>query len=465
MDSTLGQSIPYIDGWLHFRYEQERPKIPGFVVALSHKGKIVFNKAYGYANLERKEKMSPDHIFRIASHSKTFSATAIMQLAEQGKLRIDDPVSSYIPWLKKHRDPHMANVTIRQILSHSAGIIRDGYDAGYWQLHKPFPDSDNLRQIVLSADLIIGNNTKMKYSNIAYSLIGNVIEAVSDKTFNAYVTDHITRPLGLKHTGPEYTPGMKDKFATPYTRAEGGKPPVPIGHADTRAMAAATGCYATAADLCRFFTAHAVGSGKLLSDESKKEMQRPQWEIKGSDEREYYGLGVHIRRFGERYTIGHSGGFPGFITRSAFDTENQLAAIVLTNSVAGPTSALLQGIFLVLDQYEKHGSAVSQKLSPFVGRYINLWDTVDIVAIGDKLFASSPETWQPFSYAEELAFVDKQTLKITKASGFSSEGELVRFTFGPQNIVRQINYAGHTMLPEAAWRKKMSRQKTISPPR
>lgn len=123
------------------------------------------NEAYGYADLEKKTKLTPQHIFRIASHSKTFTATALMQLQEQGKLRIDDYVIDYLPWLKGHKDKRWQKITIRQLMSHGAGVIRDGLNADYWQLERPFPAQEELKGEILEADIDIDNNTKLKYSN------------------------------------------------------------------------------------------------------------------------------------------------------------------------------------------------------------------------------------------------------------------------------------------------------------
>jgi D-alanyl-D-alanine carboxypeptidase len=145
----------YLKDWLRFRYERE--DIPGFVVAVSQDGKTLLNESYGYADVEAQVKMTPEHVFRIASHSKTFTATAIMQLQEKGKLKIDDPVSDYLPWLKDHKDKRWLNVTIRQLLSHGAGVIRDGLDSDYWQLYRAFPDSNELKQDILKTALILDN--------------------------------------------------------------------------------------------------------------------------------------------------------------------------------------------------------------------------------------------------------------------------------------------------------------------
>jgi D-alanyl-D-alanine carboxypeptidase len=93
---ALKRAVAYIGPWLQYHYDHEN--VPGFVVAVAHKGKVVFCQAYGYADVEKEIPMAADSLFRIASHSKTFTATAIMQLQEQGKLHIDDYVINYLPW-------------------------------------------------------------------------------------------------------------------------------------------------------------------------------------------------------------------------------------------------------------------------------------------------------------------------------------------------------------------------------
>ncbi|MCA9342246.1 beta-lactamase family protein, partial [Candidatus Saccharibacteria bacterium] len=158
---ALNDSIDYIKSWLQFRYERE--EIPGFIVAVSHKGKLIMNEAYGYANIEQKQKLKPTNVFRIASQSKTFTATALMQLQEKESLKIDDLAIDYLPWLKDHRDKRWQKVTIRQLMSHGAGVIRDGINADYWQLEKPFPNKQQLQDAILKSDLTIDSNVKLKY--------------------------------------------------------------------------------------------------------------------------------------------------------------------------------------------------------------------------------------------------------------------------------------------------------------
>lgn len=459
-EKALTQATQYIVDWLRFKYERE--DIPGFVVAIAHKGEVIFNEAYGYANLETKEKMTPHHIFRIASHSKTFTATAIMQLQEQGKLQIDDYVIDSLPWLNEHKDRRWAKVTIRQLLSHGAGVIRDGMQSDYWQLHYSFPDEAKLKKDILEAELVLDADVKMKYSNYGYSLLGMVVEIASGQSYNEYVTKNIVYALELKNTGPELVTSIKDKLVTGHTRPDFDKKRLPITKdINTHAMSSATGFYSCTEDLCKYFSAHIIGSGKLLTDASKKEMQAAAWKVENVKDKEEYGLGLEIEHVGKRRLFGHGGGFPGNITNSLVDAERDLVVIVLTNANGTAVGKISKAVIKVLDYFERnykdHG-----KPNKFRGRFMNLWSPVDIISMSvNKLVAPSPFDWELFDNVEELKKVDNNTFKITKTDSFSSPGELVKFNFGKNGVIESVNYAGSTMLPEKEYIKQMSKKGRI----
>jgi CubicO group peptidase (beta-lactamase class C family) len=322
----VSQAAPFIDRWLQFRYD--RLEMPGFVVAIQIDGKVEYLKAYGYADSEKREPMTTDHVFRIASHSKTFAATAIMQMAEEKLLHIDEPVAKYVPWLRDHRDHRMEKVTIRQLMSHSAGMIRDGKDANFWQLTNTFHDLADFKKALLDCDLVFDTNKQMKYSNFGYALLGCVVEEVYGMPFGSYVQAKILQPLGLSNTTSEVNEEMLSRLVVGYTRRGREKHRHAIEkNLDTRQMAAATGFCSTAGDLCKYFDAHFVGSKKLLSDESKKEMQRTQWRVKNSHIGEEYGLGFQIEYV-------H---FPDSAPRQyAIPMKNSLSSFLRTASMAKP---------------------------------------------------------------------------------------------------------------------------------
>lgn len=456
---VVSRLIPYLKDWLSFRYEQS--DLPGFSVAIAWRGEVIFHAAYGFADLEKEEKLTTDHLFRVASHSKTFAGTALMQLYEQGKFNIDEPVVKHLPWLAAHKDKRMAKITTRQLLSHSAGMIRDGLDADCWQFEKPFPDEEELKRELLKADLIFDCNTTMKYSNYGYGLLGLVVEAVSGQSFRQYAQEHIIAKLNLQNTGPEYVDSIASRLVTGYTRVEGKLGRLPLtGKIDTAALSAATGFYSTAADLATYFSAHFVGSGKLLSDESKKEMQRTQWPVTLSAFNQEYGLGLQIDYVGKRRVIGHAGGFPGMATRSLAHAQAGLAVSVLTNCIDADPTAIARAIYDYIDFFEGACAKDPDKydaLAKFEGRFISLFRTMDVLCDGDKLIGISPSSWQPFADVEELIAEDGETLRMNRANGFSFAGEILRYKFDGKGKVEMVNLGGFSLYPPAEHVKRLSR--------
>ena len=295
-------------------------------------------------------------------------------------------------------------------------------------------------------------------------MLGYLVEAVSGQPYNKYVTENIVKPLGLKNTGPEYTTAIKDNIVTGYTRRDINKTRIPIAQIDTHAMSPATGFYSTAEDLCAYFTAHMVGSKKLLSDESKKEMQRVQWHAKGHNQQthEDYGLGIEIVFADKRRTIGHGGGFPGHSTKSMADPKDELVVVVLTNCIDGPGGWIAKSIYKIIDYYQDNTPTRKPKhdMSKLEGRYMNLWSMADIIVTGDKVMAAYPDSWEPLAEPEELEYVNETTLKTIDTSSFSSEGELVQFNFKNAKV-DTVDYNGSTMWPEKVWLQNMKARQEV----
>lgn len=452
---ALEKSLNYIRDWL--RFMQERSDIPGLAVTVGVDGKVLLNEAYGYANLDKKEKLTTNHLFRIASHSKTFTATALMQLQEQGKLRIDDCVVDYLPWLKEHKDKRWQKVTIRQLMSHGAGVVRDGLNQNFWQLYRPFPDAEQFKKEMLQTDLVLDNNVKLKYSNYGYTLLGMLVEAISGQAYNDYVQEHIVDVLNLENTGPEYSQKIDSRLVTGYSAPELHKERLPIAQIDTRAMASATGFYSNGVDLVKYFSAHMVGSGKLLDDESKKEMQRIQWQAQNTDEKEAYGLGMDIEEIDNKAWKGHGGGFPGQTTKSYFEPKDKVVVTVLTNGLATYPDGIAKSIIKAINYCQEHWSTESKKFEKYEGRFLGLWSAMDVLAIGTKLTIIYPRYYDPFNRPEELEHVRGDTFKIGETDSFGSEGEPVEFNFEGDKV-SSIACAGEELLPEKEYIKRLEQK-------
>ena len=179
MDAWLQFASDYICDWLQFQLRASEQ--PGCIVAIAHRGRIVTERAFGLANLDSGEKLTPRHRFRIASHSKAFTAAGIMKLREHRKLRLDDPVGTYV----KELHPRVARVTLAQLLSHSAGLTRDGADSGQFTDNRPYLDEAELLA-ELKLPTAIEPNTRFKYSNHGYALLGQVIERITGEPYSIW---------------------------------------------------------------------------------------------------------------------------------------------------------------------------------------------------------------------------------------------------------------------------------------
>jgi CubicO group peptidase (beta-lactamase class C family) len=447
-ERLLQDAADYIDRWVGYRQRSQR--IPGVAIAVGHRGRLVLSRAYGHADLERDVRLTTGHVFRIASHSKTFTATAVMQLVEQGRVRLDDEARDHVSWLPEEGD--VGRVTIRQMLSHAAGVIRDGEDGGFWVLERDFPDADELRAAITGTAPVFPENRQFKYSNFGYALLGQVVEAASGMPYNDYVRRSIVQPLGLRDTGPELDDHARARLATGYTGDHYGLERLPLDHADTRAMSAATGFYSTAEDLCRYGTAHFLGSDELLTDRSRREMQREHWKVEGG---EHYGLGFGIYTVGERRVIGHGGGFPGFITSTRIDPKDQLVVVALTNASDGPAAELVNGMLHIVNRAMEAAAEPADQpevdRDRFAGRYWTLGGAADVVRFGADLVAVDPELPNPFEPAVELKVEGPDLLRITKAPGYGSPGEPVRFTFDDAGRVTHVQWAAIGMVPWEAF--------------
>ena len=446
----LKLAAKYIDSWLNVNYRDSR--LPGIVAAIQHDGELVLNRAYGYADAVNKVKLTPDHVFRIASHSKTFTATAIFQLYEAGKLRLDDTISSHLGWFTSRGDEDVAKITIRHFLNHTSGLISNGLDTGYWRLERSFPSQAELKDFAKSSKMhVLKTGEHFKYSNYAYAYLGMIIEAVSGMTYEDYVTENIIDRLGLADTYPELSAAAEKKLAKGHTSILFNSERELVDHADTMGMSAATGFCSTASDLCKYFAAHCYGDDSLISDMSKREMQHGYWPAGSA--KESYGLGMGVHHHSSENTLaGHSGGFPGFVTDSLFEPEQELIVSALTNAWDGPAGFVVGQIINIIDYFNTHEGKI-ENAQKYEGRFCTSQDLTDIVSVNGKLIISNPRFWGDFENAQALEFVDKNTLRIEKRDSYNPSGEEVIYDFDPSGRIKSIVAAGTKMLPEADYLK------------
>jgi D-alanyl-D-alanine carboxypeptidase len=433
----------YIDSWWAFRRRHHR--VPGVQGAIGLDGQVLLSTAHGLADVETGTPLTTEHVFRVASHSKTFTATVVWQLHEQGVLRLDDRLERWLPWLAEE-GPAVAPLTLRQLLNHSAGLTRDGLDGDQWQLRRPFHDEADLRQIVREA-VVTEADVRFKYSNIGYALLGLVVAAATGTSWAEAVRTRVVGPLGLTATAPDLEPGdaLADRVATGYGSLAYAESRVPIDQVGTAAMAAATGFCSTAEDLVRYVSAHRSGEhgDAVLTALSRRQMQHGWWDVDG-DPGGSYGLGMQVSTVGERRLVGHGGGWPGHITRTLLDADAGLAVSVLTNAIDGPALELAVGAVKLVDLAAAPSShaladdAARAVAEQFVGRWATLWGVQDIALLGDRLVTVNPSLADPTTGVTELTVVDEDTLVMVDGPGYGAVGEQVRATRDDDGRIRTL---------------------------
>ena len=411
MIDWLEDAVRYAESWLD--YQVRATELPGCVLAVSAGGALVKERAFGVANLTTGEELTPRHRFRVASHSKTFTAAGVLKLHEAGKLHLDDPVSRYV----RDLDEMTALTTIGQLLSHSSGLVRDGVDASFWQQRRPFLDEAELRA-ELAEPPTIEANTRFKYSNIGFGLLGFVIEAVTGEPYATWITREIMSPCALNETladvpVPEGIPVASGHGAV---LPLGNRFVIP-GREQTKALASATGFVSTAGDLARFFNAlDPAAKESVLSVGSRREMTRPQWAVSHIKDGRRYGLGVTMGSVGERAWFGHAGAFPGFITRTSTIPEWGVTVSIVTNAIDGLANPWVEGVISIFDGFSRRGAAEGPGAA-WAGRWWTIWGAVDLVPAGRKVLVAWPARPDPFAEASELEVSSISQGRITLADG------------------------------------------------
>lgn len=449
MESWLKASLDYVERWIEFqmRYLQR----PGCSLALVHRQRPVFELALGYADLDKQTRLTPRHRFRVASHSKSFTAAGVLKLCEQGKLRLDDAVGRHVDGLH----PELARATLAQLLSHSAGLVRDGADSGQFQDRRPFISTDELRA-ALALPPVIDPNTRFKYSNHGYGLVGLVIESVTGEPYRTWMQREIVDAAGLQETCPD-APAPRGA-----PLAKGHSSPIVLGRRvvipcdqSTHAIAPAGGFVSTARDLARYYAQLAPNAKtSLLSVASRREMARRQWRNPDSTVEMYYGLGLMQGSIGGWDWIGHAGSLQGFMSRTSVFPAWDISLSVLTNSADGSAGFWHDGIAHILRTFAQHG-APTRKTADWTGRWWNLWGATDLVPLKDKVLVASPYQGNPFMDGAELTVTRRDAGAVTLANGYAAHGEPARLERSANGAVREVWIGGACLVTEARLAREM----------
>ena len=449
-DPRFVQSIGLLEAWIDAKLAYD--KIPGISLGFVVDQDLVWRKGYGYADVQRKAPATPKTLYSICSISKLFTSIAVMQLRDEGKLQLDDPVAKHLPWFTmKPFDPDSPPVTIRGLLTHSAGIPREA-DQPYWTGPDfRFPSREDVIKGLSNQSMLYPSSRYFQYSNLGLTLAGQIVEQVSGKPYADYVRENILGPLHLGSTTPEIPVNEQGKLlAIGYgtLSRDGERPTMPVFQA--RGIAPAAGFASNVEDLARFaswqFRLLAKGGQEVLKASTLREMQRVQW--MDPDWKTSWGLGFTVMRLENRTVVGHGGSCPGFRTELALLPDEKIAGIAMVNAMGvDPNDFVLQMIKILSPALQKikdspgQGKAADPTLQKFTGLYRSAWGEVAVIVWDDGLAAVELPGGNPLEGMEKMKWVEGLRFQRIRSNG--EPGEEITFEVAPDGRVLRFKQHGN----------------------
>lgn len=452
--TNIQAELKLLETWIEA--QQEFRDIPGIVVGLVYDQELIYSKGFGFADLEKKRPVTPETPFRIASMTKTFTATALMQLRDAGKLRLDDPVKTYLPWFNiKQRFEGQPPITIRQLLTHTSGLPREA-DFPYWTDHN-FPSIDEIKATLGSQETIYPPAQEIKYSNLGMALAGEIVTAVSGMSYPEYIQQHIFEPLGMASSTVKPDAAYIAKLVTPYSHVQIDNTHKPEEYVDTEGITPAANIASTVHDLARYvslqFRDEYYGDDAIVKGSTLKEMHRVQF--LDPDWGDAWGLGWSVWQRKGKTVNGHGGWVGGNRTQIMFIPETKVGVIVLTNADDGEPSFLARHILdfagpLLAKHYGEAEAAITYDPAweKYVGTYAEPGPYyTEILILDQKLVMSTlsyPPEDDPDSEVITLTPEGPHTFRMTGENG---NGELVIFQFDETKQIYQVKVGSNFIYP------------------
>jgi CubicO group peptidase (beta-lactamase class C family)/D-alanyl-D-alanine dipeptidase len=418
------------------QYEVEAKNLPAFSIALVDDQRLVWAEGFGFQDADKQLPATAETVYRVGSVSKLFTDIAIMQCVEQGELDLDADVATYLPDFQP-QSPFGQAITLRQLMSHQAGLVREPPVGHYFD-----PDEPSLAATVASLNttsLVYPPGARTKYSNAGIAVVGAVLEQGRDQSQVEHVQHRILDPLQMHNSSFIVTPAVAERLAAGWMRTYDGRvfeaPRFLLG------TGPAGNLYSSVVDLSRFlsclFREGQVTGGSILQPATLRQMLEP---VKNADGKPLgFGLGFHIQTLDGHTRIGHGGAVYGFSTQLEALPERRLgvAAVAALDGANGVVERLaLYALRLMLAEqdgqplpdYRRTQPVAAERARDLAGSYRHAESgrTVHLSELGGQLFM------QHAAVRTELrAAADDGSLITDDALGF---GTVVRVSDGKLTI-------------------------------
>ncbi|MEN8162865.1 MAG: serine hydrolase [Acidobacteriota bacterium] len=379
--SDVAEAITVLDRWIEQQIEYHH--LPGLSIAVVFDQEIVWSKGYGYSDVEKKIPATPSTVYRMGSITKVFTSTAVMLLRDQGKLRLDDPVSAHLPWFRINNPyPDSQEITIRQLLTHTSGLPREA-DVPYWTDHV-FPTREQLAAVVPTQELVAAPATTYHYSNLGLSLLGEIVAEVSGMSWAEFLEVNIFEPLGMSSSSGAPDEALMRRRATPYMLMGPDGTRDIFDYYDAGAIGPAANMVSTVSDIALFvslqFSGGPADGAQILKGSTVREMHQVHWVYPSFSGGR--GLGFSVSHRDGKNFVGHGGWIGGNRSSLMMVPQEKIAVIAILNADDRSPSLFSR------QAYEVVGSALLNALRPepvttpevadpawenFVGRYADPW--------------------------------------------------------------------------------------------
>jgi CubicO group peptidase (beta-lactamase class C family) len=432
-------------------------RLPGVVAAVATRDGLGWWHSSGFADIEASRRGDERTLHRVASITKTITATTVLQLRDEGAFRLDDPVATFLPELERLANPHgrLDDLTIRRLLMHTSGL----------QGEVPWQDLDRFwlyRPHELAAILHLGSvrthpEAGYKYSNFAYELLGLLVERVSGRPFAEHARAAVLDPLGMTDTVWAPDEDQAARRAVGYDARRHDDTPPRARAVDPDLFQADGGLWSTAENLARWLGQQLRaepslerGDGQVLAGRTLIEMQRPTW-VTDPKWSEAQGLGWYGTRKGEQILIGHGGSLWGFQSFIGFSVTSKVGVVVLLNGIGSPKQ-LAQTLMEVLQPgvAEAEDRAEVGPFAPVPEAYRELLGTYRDPEFGDDVLVE----WRDGTLIvrdtdadapnRELVATEDPLLFIV--TGGRHDAEALVFSQGDDGRVDRVNLAGYPMI-------------------
>lgn len=401
-----------------FSKEQVQKSAPGAVVTVVQGDQVLLNKGYGYADMEKKTAVNPDDtLFRVGSVTKTFTAMAVLQLVDQGKVDLEADIRTYFPDIK-FKNPYKEPVRVKNLLLHNTGFepreVKMDDIHGDFETYYPLEDyvKENFPPVIRKP------GTSYMYDNFAYLLQGYLIEKVSGKRYEDYMKENVFSVLEMNHSHTVFSQDVLKSLATGYDPASG--KPVPVYNVKPTNLPDG-GMFTTGGDMAKFMIAQLNGGSykdkSVLSGKSIQLMHQYQQMIHPKFPDTTLGFEAPYSLVSNEYVVNKGGDIPGFSSDVWLVPNKKIGVFLSGNMLGGPRLEFYKAFMTKFFPQEKPNyqyiKTSKKNLEKFAGFYRDLRvktlvTEVNSIGNGQIQIAHSAFGKNTFRQIEPLVFVDKK---------------------------------------------------------